>query len=54
MSERPLPMPRAVICSPIHISSIVPPVSVITVVMMKKRPGLTTILVPPCRPMAMP
>ena len=35
----PLPMPRFVICSPIHISSVVPAVSVGT--MMISRPALT-------------
>ena len=32
-------MPRFVICSPIHMSSVVPPVSVMT--MMISRPALT-------------
>ena len=31
MSEMPLPMPRSVICSPSHMSSMVPAVSAITV-----------------------
>ena len=31
ISEMPLPMPRAVICSPSHIRNIVPPVRVTTV-----------------------
>ena len=53
ISDRPLPMPRAVICSPSHIRNIVPPVSVMTVVMTKNRPGLMTMLVPPWRPTAM-
>ena len=30
-SEMPLPIPRFVICSPIHINSVVPAVSVITI-----------------------
>ena len=38
ISEMPLPTPRAVICSPSHIRKIVPPVSVMTVVMRKKSP----------------
>ncbi len=38
MIEIPLPMPRFVICSPIHMSSVVPPVSVST--MMISRPEL--------------
>ena len=37
-SEIPLPMPRFVICSPIHMSSAVPPVSVR--MMMMRRPVL--------------
>ena len=36
--EIPLPMPRFVICSPIHMSSAVPPVSVR--MMMSSRPAL--------------
>ena len=40
ISEMPLPMPRAVICSPSHIRNIVPPVSVMTVVMRKNMPGI--------------
>ena len=40
MSEMPLPTPRLVICSPIHISSMVPPVSVITAEMRKNQPGI--------------
>ncbi len=36
ISEMPLPMPRAVICSPSHIRNTVPPVSVIIVTMRKK------------------
>ncbi len=39
MSEVPLPMPRAVICSPIHIRNMVPPTRVMTVDAWKKRPG---------------
>ena len=54
ISEEPLPMPRAVICSPSHIRNMVPPISVSTVEMRKNQPGSET--VPPCpsRPMAMP
>ena len=37
ISEMPLPMPRAVICSPSHIRNMVPPVSVITVVMPEEQ-----------------
>ena len=50
ISEIPLPMPRAVICSPIHISSIVPPVSVTTPVRMKNQdemPSMRTAARPP-------
>ena len=54
MSEVPLPMPRAVICSPSHIRKMVPPVSVITVEMRKIRPGSLTTLPEPSRPIAMP
>ena len=39
ISEVPLPMPRAVICSPSHIRNMVPPVSVIMVEMRNNRPG---------------
>ena len=42
ISEMPLPTPRLVICSPIHISSMVPPVRVITAPMRKNRPGWMT------------
>ncbi len=45
ISEMPLPMPRLVICSPSHIRNMVPPVSVITVVMRKNMPGSVTTLV---------
>ncbi len=38
----PLPMPRAVICSPSHIRNIVPPTSEITQVSRKNIPGSTT------------
>ncbi len=37
-SEMPLPMPRSVICSPSHITKMVPVVSVIIVVRMKPQP----------------
>ena len=42
ISEMPLPMPRAVICSPSHIRNMVPPVSVIVVEIRKNRPGSVT------------
>ena len=54
MSEMPLPTPRAVICSPSHIRKMVPPTSVMQVVMRKKKPGSSTTLPAPSRPMAMP
>ena len=38
----PLPMPRAVICSPSHIRNMVPPTSVITQETRKNRPGSIT------------
>ena len=46
MIEIPLPIPRFVICSPIHISSVVPPVSV--TMMMTSRPALTFSSTPDC------
>ena len=39
MSEMPLPMPRAVICSPSHIRNIVPPTSVMMTPRRKNQPG---------------
>ena len=54
ISEMPLPMPRAVICSPSHIRNIVPPVSVMTVDMRKNQPGSMTMPWPLSRPTAMP
>ena len=47
ISETPLPTPRAVICSPIHISSIVPPTRVTTVTNLKNRPASCTTAAPP-------
>ena len=54
----PLPTPRDVICSPIHIRNMVPPTSVTTQESRKNRPGSTT-AEPNCpripsSPMAMP
>ena len=46
ISEMPLPMPRAVICSPSHIRNMVPPSSVMTVEMRKNMPGSATMPVP--------
>ncbi len=42
--EMPLPMPRSVICSPSHMMNAVPVVSVSTVIALKARPGLSTML----------
>ena len=42
ISEVPLPTPRAVICSPSHISSSVPPTRVTMVTKRKNRPGSCT------------
>ena len=39
ISQMPLPMPRAVICSPSHIRNIVPPTSVMITPMRKNQPG---------------
>ena len=47
ISDIPLPMPRAVICSPNHIKKTVPPTSVITVVALKNKPGFVTAELPP-------
>ncbi len=41
-SDIPLPIPRSVICSPSHITKIAPTVSVITVVKVKRKPGVLT------------
>ncbi len=54
ISEMPLPTPRLVICSPIHIKRMVPPVSVITAVMRKNQPGSMTTLPQCSSPIAMP
>ena len=40
ISEMPLPIPRSVICSPIHIRNIVPAVRVMTVITTNPMPGL--------------
>ena len=42
ISEVPLPTPRAVICSPIHIRNMVPPTSVMTQEKRKNQPGSIT------------
>ena len=54
ISEMPLPMPRAVICSPSHIRNIVPPTSVMTVTKRKNALGSLTTPVADSRPMEMP
>ena len=55
ISDEPLPMPRAVICSPSHIRNIVPPTSVIVVEMRKNMPGsLDDVRPSPRGPTAMP
>ena len=54
ISEMPLPMPRAVICSPSHIRNMVPPTSVMTADMRKNMPGSVTMPLPPSRPIEMP
>ncbi len=53
IKDEPLPMPREVICSPIHIRNSVPPVSVITVEARKNGPG-SIAAEEDCRPTAMP
>ena len=54
ISEMPLPMPRAVICSPSHIRNMVPPTSVITAETRKNMPGSLTMPLPPSSPTEMP
>ena len=46
-SDMPLPMPRSVICSPSHITNIVPVVSVSTHISRKPQPGSKTSGRPP-------
>ena len=46
ISEMPLPTPRLVICSPIHISRIVPPVSVMTAGHAEEQSGLDDDMAP--------
>ena len=41
-SDIPLPMPRSVICSPIHMMKTVPAVSVKMVIKVKPMPGFAT------------
>ena len=54
INEIPFPTPLEVICSPSHIKNIVPPTSVVTVVISKNIPGLITILLEVSRPFATP
>ena len=42
IKDIPLPIPLWVICSPNHIRNIVPATIVVTVVILKKEPGLIT------------
>ena len=44
ISETPLPMPRLVICSPIHIRNKVPPTRLTVPAISNSRPGSTTAL----------
>ena len=50
ISETPLPMPRLVICSPIHIRNRVPPTRLMMVATRNIMPGSTTALMPWARP----
>ena len=52
ISEMPLPTPRLVICSPIHIRNIVPPISEMIAVTRNSMPGSTT-APPASKPVAM-
>ena len=58
ISETPLPMPRLVICSPIHIRNRVPPTRLMVAATRNSMPGSTTAAMPwvaaqPSRPTAM-
>jgi len=44
--DMPLPMPRSVICSPSHITKMVPAVMVMAVISLKPKPGLGTTGIP--------
>ena len=48
ISDTPLPIPRAVICSPIHSRNIVPPTRLITAPTRNSMPGMTTAASPLC------
>ena len=47
ISDMPLPIPRSVICSPSHITKMLPVVIVSIVMSRKPSPGLATIGRPP-------
>ena len=53
IKETPLPIPRAVICSPIHINNMVPPVKVMTVEAINIGPGSITTPGELAKPLAM-
>ena len=46
ISDTPLPMPRLVICSPIHIRNSVPPTRLIVAATRNSMPGSTTAPMP--------
>jgi hypothetical protein len=50
ISETPLPMPRLVICSPIHMRNNVPPTRLMVAATRNIRPGSTTALMPCAAP----
>ena len=54
ISEIPFPIPLLVTCSPSHIRKTVPPVKVIVVDNLKKRPGSVTILPADSKPTEIP
>ena len=53
ISETPLPMPRLVICSPIHIRNMVPPTRLIVAATRNSMPGSTTAAMPWLAPQAL-
>ena len=53
ISETPLPMPRLVICSPIHIRNRVPPTRLTVPAIANSMPGSTTARMPWRAPMAL-
>ena len=48
ISDVPLPIPRAVICSPIHSRNMVPPTRLTTAPTRNNMPGMTTAASPLC------